>query len=1423
MKQLILLVSLVLLSFFSLIDNQKEQPYLANTDRTLSLSCPDYLPPKLNINETTSINKSDAATGNISNDWYSQAIKNIRQEEYNISFCEETDALQSPNRANNILFTYHKNGFTAKTMQTKIPLFDANDRSLTDKDKKYKELEAWSVELKIKNYELGIKNEELACDGNKAHVENDKIKIDYVNSDEGMRQDFVIKENTSGEDGIELQMNVNTKLKMDVSKNEVTFFSKKDRAEKMQYTSLKAWDANDKILDSFFEKRGAEDFAIVVDDKDAVYPVTIDPLSSIPDWVKESNSTAAAFGISVSTAGDVNGDGYDDVIIGAHRFSGELVNQGKAYLFYGSAVGLNSEPAWTAVGTNEYRFLGWNVSCAGDVNNDGYSDVLIVSSMDFPSEYSFGAVYAYYGSASGLSSVPDWTGNLIHSLYTVAAGAGDINGDGYDDIIFSRPKVGPHGNGFVYLNYGSATGIEINQAWSYTNTRAGRGLSSAGDVNGDGYGDIIMSAYWEAPLMEHEDKSILFLGSAEGFSQNPAWSKSNCYGESVSGGGDINGDGYDDVIIGDGQCSPGAVYIHYGSVSGISTDADRTISGSDPNARFGSSVSIAGDINADGYSDIIIGARNDLDTGKAFVYFGSDSGPVESSVEVFQSDQINDQFGADVSSAGDVNNDGFSDVMIGAPNYSNGESGEGRVLVYYGYANLTPPVITNLIPHQNAIDVSKSSDITVKFGENMNSSTINSSNIKVYGSLSGYKNCLITYDAFQKKAMINPDIDFKTGEDITVTLTSGIQSYSGVSLVPFVYQFTAEATGGTGIFTEVSVIDSTLPYPTSITAGDVDQDGDIDLLIGKGSSIKIYKNNGEGFFSEFSEINEIGFIKTGDIDNDGDLDLIQSNEDILKTFLNDGNGIFTYHNSGYGSAGEFADFDGDGDIDIAYNGIYSLSSNLNIIIEKNNNSVFSVDTNYNITPCFSGYGFVSYLSLTDFNNDGRLDISEYEYAVDCPILEHCFGCGYLKILNNSPSGIFTDQTLFTSSFTWEPYAIFYKCLLLSFNKDNDNDADYISPYFNLTNQGNEIFTLTDPAPGLDKFLLKGDYDGDGDIDIATERNISKNNGEGNFPENVHNDYFIGWDAVQPVTADLDNDGSLDLALVRYLSNGVSILLNDYKYIFTISGSSTINVGSVNNIYVSSSENGFWEISNYDSTQASIPPNSDNDTVLVSAGNKPGHFILYFIAHFDGFRDTLISKHVYVDNPYPVDLTSFIASVSGRDVNLKWSTAEEFNNYGYEIEKSNVKGQTSNEWIKVGFVPGNGTSTDIHNYEFTDKGLNTGKYKFRLKQIDFNGNYEYFELANDVIIGIPAKYYLSQNYPNPFNPVTNFEFGIPELGFVTLKIYDVMGRELVTLVNENKEPGYYTVRFDGSNLSSGVYFYRMTAGEFIAVKKFVLMK
>jgi len=209
----------------------------------------------------------------------------------------------------------------------------------------------------------------------------------------------------------------------------------------------------------------------------------------------------------------------------------------------------------------------------------------------------------------------------------------------------------------------------------------------------------------------------------------------------------------------------------------------------------------------------------------------------------------------------------------------------------------------------------------------------------------------------------------------------------------------------------------------------------------------------------------------------------------------------------------------------------------------------------------------------------------------------------------------------------------------------------------------------------------------------------------------------------------------------------------------------------------------------------------------------------------GFAGNMTDKVIAIwDYPLPVELSSFTSSVSGRDVTLNWSSSSELNNSGFEIERAIDNGQlTIDSWSRIGNVKGNGTTNEPRDYTFTDKNLQSGNYKYRLKQKDFNGNFEYFELDGAVSIGIPDKFSLSQNYPNPFNPVTNLEFGISNLGFVSLKIYDVTGREVVTLVNEIKEPGYYTIKFNAANLASGVYFYRMTAGDFVGVKKMVVLK
>ncbi|MBK8549843.1 MAG: T9SS type A sorting domain-containing protein [Ignavibacteria bacterium] len=196
---------------------------------------------------------------------------------------------------------------------------------------------------------------------------------------------------------------------------------------------------------------------------------------------------------------------------------------------------------------------------------------------------------------------------------------------------------------------------------------------------------------------------------------------------------------------------------------------------------------------------------------------------------------------------------------------------------------------------------------------------------------------------------------------------------------------------------------------------------------------------------------------------------------------------------------------------------------------------------------------------------------------------------------------------------------------------------------------------------------------------------------------------------------------------------------------------------------------------------------------------------------------------YVDPLLPVELSSFTSSVNGRNVELNWTTSAETNNSGFEIERSNDRGQTSNEWIEVGNVNGNGTTTSSSNYSFTDRGLSSGNYNYRLKQIDFNGNFVYFNLSNEVNVGVPAKFDLSQNYPNPFNPSTQINYDLPLDGNVSIKLFDMSGKEVAALVNEVKTAGYYTVNFNAGNLSSGIYFYTIKANNFVQTKKMMLLK
>lgn len=191
---------------------------------------------------------------------------------------------------------------------------------------------------------------------------------------------------------------------------------------------------------------------------------------------------------------------------------------------------------------------------------------------------------------------------------------------------------------------------------------------------------------------------------------------------------------------------------------------------------------------------------------------------------------------------------------------------------------------------------------------------------------------------------------------------------------------------------------------------------------------------------------------------------------------------------------------------------------------------------------------------------------------------------------------------------------------------------------------------------------------------------------------------------------------------------------------------------------------------------------------------------------------------------PVELISFLATTNATSTTLAWTTVTEINNYGFEIERREITPALRPQagWQKIGFVRGNGTSNSTYQYSFTDTTVTTGRYAYRLKQVDNNGKYKYSNEV-EVAIAVPLTYSLNQNYPNPFNPKTTIRFQLPEDSNVDLKIYDLVGREIAVLMHEQKPAGFYALEWNAEGMSSGVYFYKLTAGTYTQTKKLVLLK
>ncbi len=293
-----------------------------------------------------------------------------------------------------------------------------------------------------------------------------------------------------------------------------------DSGEVIHYRDLLAWDETGQTLPAWMEETDAG-LRLVVDDALAQGQVTVDPwLTQI--WTVESNGGTAYYGYSLASAGDVNNDGYADIIVGAYGYDdGGSTDEGRVWAYYGGANGPSTTADWMKEPSYNDCFFGWSVGTAGDVNNDGYDDVIIGAPHDENNLSYEGLAYVFHGSATGLGTSYAWRGegDQSTSFYgSSVSAAGDVNNDGYDDVIVGASTYdngqADEGRAFVYL--GSSLGLANTAVWTSETNQAGAyfgcEVSGVGDVNNDGYDEVAVGAWHHTNGQTYEGGAFVYLG-----------------------------------------------------------------------------------------------------------------------------------------------------------------------------------------------------------------------------------------------------------------------------------------------------------------------------------------------------------------------------------------------------------------------------------------------------------------------------------------------------------------------------------------------------------------------------------------------------------------------------------------------------------------------------------------------------------------------------------------------------------------------------------------------------------------------------------------------------------------------------------------------------------------------------------------------
>jgi hypothetical protein len=440
------------------------------------------------------------------------------------------------------------------------------------------------------------------------------------------------------------------------------------------------------------------------------------------NWWVTAVEEHSRFGESVASAGNVDGRDGDDLLVGAPK-DGSVDGGGVAYLYLSTGGGVGTTYAWRGSSGKDGASFGSAVASAGDVNGDGLDDA-IIGAVDYKTlleingvdkEVKAGGAFVYAGVAGqGLSVDPIWSyagtvqeGEFAYSV----AGAGDVNGDGIDDIVvgarsYTDDEDGERFEGAVYVFFGHEFDVPSPEPdWFLDSDQAGAWLGAsvgaAGDVNDDGYDDLIVGApkYMNPETGENEGAVLLIFG---GSSPTIGWiayggQDGARFGHSIAGAGDVNGDGYADIVVSaPGYLRPsddaqvGAAFAFCGNGTTYGADPCWLVYGGQPGGGFGASVGVAGDVNGDNYDEVIVGAPTylaDPDSGlegAVFLYFGSKPGLSTFAGWKAGGNRAKTDFGWSVGSAGDINGNGSDGVLIGAPQQFEGGTAHGAAFAFYG-------------------------------------------------------------------------------------------------------------------------------------------------------------------------------------------------------------------------------------------------------------------------------------------------------------------------------------------------------------------------------------------------------------------------------------------------------------------------------------------------------------------------------------------------------------------------------------------------------------------------------------------------------------------------------------------------------------------------------------------------------------------